>query len=85
MALLYAWVFWKGPLMAFALHLTYRQEGQALRFGSWAALFIILLATDILLTIFGLSFYGDWTFFTFYTILTVIVVLINYNGIGKTK
>lgn len=44
-----------------------------------------MLAIDILLTIFTLSFYADWIFFGIYTLLTVIVVVINNNSLNRTK
>lgn len=37
------------------------------------------------MTIFGLSFYGDWLFFIFYTVFTIIGTLVNYTGIGRTS
>ena len=52
-ALVYGWVLWKGPLSVYALHLSREQESIGLRFGSWVAEVLVLLAADDLLTIFA--------------------------------
>ena len=58
MALVYSWVLWKGSLMIYALHLTAQQESKGVRLGSWIALVLIMLAIDILLTIFAIHVYS---------------------------
>lgn len=83
MGLLYGWVLWKAPLVIWVLHLTHNQPSKGLRIGSWAAFVVLLLAADILLTIFALSFYADWIFFGIYVILGLIVVLVNEGGLGR--
>lgn len=85
MAILYGWVLWKGPLLAYTLHLTAHQENTCMRVGSWVATAIILLVIDILCTTFALSFYGDWFFFLFYFLFTIIVAAINNNTQGRIK
>lgn len=54
-----------------------------LRIVSCVALFVVLLVLDIVLTIYALSFYGDWIFFGAYVVLGLIVVLINEGGLGR--
>lgn len=46
---------------------------------------VILLAIDILLTIFASSFYNDWIFYAAYVVLTLIVAIINNKGLNRTK
>ena len=56
-----------------------------MRFGSFIAFVAILLTVDILLTIYALSFYGEWIFYAFYMVLAIIVVMINNAGLGRGK
>ena len=46
---------------------------------------VLLLAGDVLLTIFVKSFYGEWIFYGMYVLLGVIVVGINNGGIGRGR
>lgn len=83
LSVLYAWLLWKFPLVLWVLHLTHNQESKGLRFASWIALLVLLLILDVLLTTYGLSFYGDWVFFGMYVVFGLIVVLVNEGGLGR--
>jgi len=84
-SLAYSWVLWKAPLVIYSYHLIEQQESKVLKFVCFIGEFIILLAIDVLLTIFASSFYNDWLFYAAYFVLTLIVAIVNNNGLGKTK
>ena len=84
-AIVYSWVLWKGPLAVFVLHLSSHQESKGLRFGTWAAEVLVLLATDVLLTIFAKSFYSELIFYGVYLLVTLIVALIANSGLSRAK
>ena len=81
----YSWILWKGPITVYALHLSSMHESKGLRFGTWIAEVLVLLAMDILLSIFAKSFYGDWIFFGAYVMLTLIVALVANSGLSRAK
>ena len=84
-SLIYSWVFWKAPVILYALHLSKRQESMGLKIGLFVGEAVILLAVDILLTIFVKSFYGDHIFAAAYVILTLIVAIVNNAGVSRIK
>lgn len=84
MSLIYSWVLWKFPLIVFTYKLVSKEESVKLRVGTWLTLIVVLLAFDILLTIFALSFYNDYIYFAAYTLFSGIVVLVNAKDRQRT-
>jgi len=86
MGLIYSWVLWKFPLVIYSFHLiSKREEGAGVKYGTFIGMIIVLLAIDILLTIFALSIYNEYMYFGANFILTLIVALINNSSLNKTK
>jgi hypothetical protein len=85
MSLIYSWALWKLPLCLYALHLTAEQPSKAIRIGTIVAEVLLLLAADILLTVFVKQYYGDWIFYGIYIVLTLIVALANNVSLGRGK
>lgn len=56
-----------------------------LRFVCFFGELLLLLALDIILTIFANNVYNDWIYYTLYFVLTLIVAIINNNGLNRTK
>lgn len=85
MGLVYSWLLWKLPFVAYAVQLTGEQPSKGLRIGSCLALLLVLLGADVLLTLFAKGFYGEWIFYAIYSLLTVAVVVVNNMGINRVK
>ena len=78
------WIMWKGPLLMFTFN--------CIRFNEtimkWILLGVaatILLAADIVLTIFMLYIYNNMMYFGLYSIVTVIVAVVANLSLGKVK
>ncbi len=84
MSLIYSWLLWKLSLMVFTYQVVSREEGSGLRIGTVVTLVLVLLTLDILLTIFGLSFYSDYLFYAFYVVFGAVVVLVNAKEKGSS-
>lgn len=60
----------------FILHLIYQSPNRIIKYVSWGVSLLIMLAVDILLTIFIPTIYQQYMFYAFTAILTVIVSVI---------
>ena len=78
------WVMWKAPLLLFTCNCISLNETKMkwILFGVSAA---ILLAADILLTIFFLSFYNSMIYFGIFSIVTIIISVVGNMSIGRIK
>jgi hypothetical protein len=86
MSLVYSWLLWKLPLIVYSYNLIEkREEGKGIKYGTYIGLIIILLAVDILLTVFVLPVYNEYIFYGIYVILTLLVAIINNSGLNRTK
>lgn len=83
MSLIYTWILWKFALIAFAYQVISREEKNGLRIGTIVTLILVLLAFDILLTIFALTYYNDYIFFAAFALFASVVVLVNAREKGK--
>lgn len=83
MSLIYSWVLWKFPLIVFTYKLISREESAKLRIGTWVTLIAVLLALDVLLTIFALNYYNDYIYYAAYIVFSVVVVLVNARDKGQ--
>lgn len=85
MSLVYSWVLWKGPILIYVLHLIEHQESKIIKIVTFAAEVAILLAIDILLTIYASSFWNEWIYYGAFVLLSLTVTLVNNCGINRTK
>ena len=85
MSLVYSWVLWKGPILIYVLHLIEHQESKIIKIVTFAAEVAILLAIDILLTIYASSFWNEWIYYGAFVLLSLTVALVNNCGINRTK
>jgi hypothetical protein len=86
MSLIYSWVLWKFPLIVYSYHLIEKKvEGKGVKIGTFVGLIVVLLAIDIVLTIYLLSIYNEYMFFGAYVLFTLIVAIVNNSGLGRTK
>jgi hypothetical protein len=60
-------------------------EGKGVKIGTFVGLIVVLLAIDIVLTIYLLSIYNEYMFFGAYVLFTLIVAIVNNSGLGRTK
>lgn len=69
---------WKLPLAMFMLQLIFDTlNSRIVKYVTWAVALSLMLAADILLTIFLPTIYQDYMFFAFTALLTVIIAVIN--------
>lgn len=83
MSLIYSWILWKISLIVFSWHSVSREEASGLRIGTIVTLILVLLAFDILLTIFALNVYNDYIFYAAYVLFASVVVLVNAKEKGR--
>jgi hypothetical protein len=84
MSLIYSWILWKAALIVFAYQSVSKEESQGLRIGTIVTLVLVLLAFDILLTIFALNTYNDIIFFAAFIVFSTVVALVNAKEKGRT-
>jgi hypothetical protein len=77
LSLIYSWIMWKLPFSLFILHLAFEQPNRILKYVSWAISLVLMLAVDLLLTIFVYNYYQEYMFFAFSAVLGIAVSMIN--------
>lgn len=75
---------WKGPLLLFTFNCMKLNEGK-LKWILLGVAALILLAADILLTIFLLYIYNNMMYFGLYSIVTVIVATVANLSLKRVK
>ena len=85
MSILYSWMMWKLPLSFFSLDLALQQpENRKSSIGIWGGGLGVLLAADILLSVFTPFFYWQYMFFGFNLLVALIVAgVANRPNIGR--
>lgn len=77
-------MMWKGPLMLFTFNCMKLNDGK-LKWILLGVAVLILLAADILLTIFLLYIYNNMMYFGLYSLVTVIMGLVANLPLKRMK
>ena len=78
------WVMWKGPLLLFTYNCLRLNETKMkwILFGVSA---LVVIAADVVLTIFLLSIYNTMMFFGLFSLVTIIVAIVGNMSLDRTK
>lgn len=77
LALVLSWMMWKFPLAMFQLHLIFDAPNRILKYVSWGVSLALMLAGDILLTVYLPAVYQEYMFYAFSALLAIILSVVN--------
>ncbi len=84
MSLLFSWILWKLPLMAFMAQLVWVCPSLPKRIGSIIGTTLICLIVDSIMTVFLIDYWTHWMFFLMASCLIVAAALICANDLKKS-
>ena len=78
------WVMWKGPLLLFTYNCL-RLNDTKMKWILFGVSAVIVVAADVVLTIFLLSIYNTMMFFGLFSLVTIIVAIVGNMSLDRTK